>query len=157
MTRILLEEGDFNGLLWQNTLEWENETFIAFHNGSEETAEMRAEADGAVAELLYGGAVGSFSEGLLSVTLPPGHAVVFRMLPERKTGLYAGNILYADSRSCPVVFENYDGSMAAVYDGKEMIRLFFGGEKMDGEGKIKIFRWTELAPQTAAWEVEYAD
>jgi len=157
VARILLEEGDFEGLLWQKTLEWENEIFIAFHNGSEKPAQMRAEAAGAVAELLYGNAVGSFTEGLLSVTLPPGRTAVFRMLSRRNTGLYAENILYADSRGCPVVFESYDGSMAAQYDGKELVRLCTGGEQLDGEGKIKIFRWTALTPLTAAWEVTYAD
>ncbi len=131
--------------------------FLAFHNGTENQAEMKAAASGEVAELVYGSAEGSFAEGLLSVTLSPGCTAVFRMLSERKTGLYAENILYTDRRSCPVIFESYDGSMAAVYDGNEMIRLLFGGEKMDGEGKIKIFKWTDMRPDGAVQEVGYAD
>lgn len=157
MTRALLGEGAFDGLLWQNTWETENETYIAFHNGTALPAEMKAAASGEVAELLYGSTEGSFAAGELSATLPPSCTVVFRMLPARKTGLYAGNILYTDRRPCPVTFENYDGSMAALYDGKELIRLCMGGEKLDGEGKIKIFKWTDMQPGGAVQEVAYAD
>ncbi len=157
MTQVLLEEGAFDGLLWQNAWQSENEVFIAFHNGTSSPAEMEAAAEGDAAELLFGGVAGSFLEGLLSVTLPPGRTAVFRMLPERKTGLYAENILYTDSRPCPVVFENYDGSMAALYDGKELVRLCTGGERLDGEGKIKIFKWMDMEPAGAVQEVAYAD
>ncbi|MBE7025253.1 MAG: hypothetical protein E7408_04265 [Ruminococcaceae bacterium] len=157
VAQALVGEGDFEGFLWQNTWEWENEVFTAFHNGTEETAVMQAEVTGTVAELLYGGAEGSFTEGVLTVHLPPGYTAVFRMLSRRKTGLYAGNILYADRRIGAVVFENYDNSVAALYNGKELIRLFVGGERLDGKGTIKIFNWTGLDPQATAWEVTYAD
>lgn len=154
---MLLSEGDFDGLLWQSIWESENETFIAFCNGTEKTVNMKAAATGEVAELLYGSAEGSFAEGVLSVTLSPGRTAVFRMLSGRNTGLYAGNILYADKRGGAVVFENYDESIAALYDGKELIRLYFGGEQVDGKGKIKIFKWTDMQPQKTVQEVTYAN
>lgn len=118
---------------------------------------MKAAATGEVAELLYGSTEGGFAEGVLSVTLSPGRIAVFRMLSERKSGLYADNILYTDKRSGAVTFENYDNSIAALYNEKELLRLYFGGEQVDGEGKIKIFKWADMQPQQKVQEVTYAD
>ncbi len=145
---LLLSEGTYK----KNSF-WENEEngIICVYNGDSAAVKTVVSVSAACIRHLYGEGKMHFSDGTLSLEMPPKTLMLFQTADAEQNGVEKDGIIYEKPFLGGTVHCSSDTWAAQFirYDNKkELIGIFrSGAEITDEDGELQFFRWDNMRPQ----------